>query len=118
MAVVYYDLETTGINPPDHQGVEIINIGARTGNLDFEVFIQPRGPIDPRATEVHGMFKDQYGRLKNRYNRIVRTADTAYAGLEMFLGWLKWVNCQYLVRFSSFVNYLSKTVRQSITGCP
>ena len=60
----------------------------------------------------------KWRRLKNRNNRIVRTADTAYAGLEMFLGFLKWANCQYLVRFSSLVNYLSKTVRQSITGCP
>ena len=27
MCVVYYDLETTGLNPPDHDGIEIISIG-------------------------------------------------------------------------------------------
>ena len=51
--VCYYDLETTGLNPPDHQGVEIISIAATTNQgrfnqrimPDFEVFMQPSGPI-------------------------------------------------------------------------
>ena len=119
MSVCYYDLETTGVNPPDHRGVEIIRIGATTSNGpwamgDFEVFIQPDGPIHPNATRVHGMYKDQYGRLTDRNHRIVSTADverpgfqSGFAGLEMFLHWLHQAECRFLVRFSSKVKYLS-----------
>ena len=116
MSVCYYDLETTGVNPPDHRGVEIIRIGATTSNGpwamgDFEVFIQPNGPIDPRATRYHGMFKRLGdGRLVNRSNRCLITADCerrglGFAGLEMFLHWLHQADCKFLVRFSSLVKY-------------
>ena len=127
-SVCYYDLETTGLNAPDHRGVEIISIGATTDHVwdttlngglhgDFNQFIQPRGPIDPHATRVHGMSKDHYGRLIDRNNRIVRT--TIFQPLDMFLYWLKKADCRFLVRFSSLVKYLlSKTVCQPISGCP
>ena len=115
MSVCYYDLETTGLG----QGVEIISIGATVSNGpwamgDFEVFIQPDGPIHPNATRVHGMYKDQYGRLTDRNDRIVSTAyverpgfQSGFAGLEMFLHWLHQAECRFLVRFSSKVKYLS-----------
>ena len=111
-SICYYDLETTGLNPKE---VEIISIGAISdqGNMGkFEVFMNPRGPIDPRATRVHGMSKDQYGRLVNRNNRVIRTADMdrpgfqpGFAGLEMFLNWLHQADCRFLVRFYFLVKY-------------
>ena len=112
MSVCYYDLETTGLG----QGVEIISIGATASNGPWaiQVFIQPDGPIHPNATRVHGMYKDQYGRLTDRNDRIVSTADverpgfqSGFAGLEMFLHWLHQAECRFLVRFSSKVKYLS-----------
>ena len=36
MSVVYYDLETTGLNPPHHRGIEIISIG----NVMFQLFLK------------------------------------------------------------------------------
>merc|ERR1712062_448060 len=102
MSVCYYDLETTGLG----QGVEIISIGATASNgpWAFQVFIQPDGPIHPNATRVHGMYKDQYGRLTDRNDRIVSTAyverpgfQSGFAGLEMFLHWLHQAECRFLV---------------------
>ena len=126
MSVCYYDLETTGLNPPDHQGVEIIKIGATTdrgreSKRDFEVFSQPRGPIDPRATEVHGFYKIN-GTLYSNSDRFpgpIIPPDIERPGLSlgMFLEWLHQADCRYLVRFSCLVKYFLKHL-QCFPGCP
>ena len=56
--IVYFDLETTGLNHPTQKGVGIVSIGAILGNKKFHRFMFPRYPITPRATEIHGIVKD------------------------------------------------------------
>ena len=102
MSLVYYDLETTGLNPPNHEGIEIISIGAIIAGSEegYEVFIHPEGGIQPGATNLNGFYKDQSGRLRNRQGELP-DAWTLKDGLTEFIGWLEEVDCRYLVSFIS-----------------
>ena len=57
VAGLAYDLETTGVGP----GAEIIQLAVHTCNSAkeeppaFAAYVLPRGPIDPGATQVHGL---------------------------------------------------------------
>lgn len=57
--LIYFDLETTGINHPDkHADIEIISIGATCkGHYDFSVNIMPQGDIQPGASMVNKITK-------------------------------------------------------------
>ena len=56
--VCYFDFETTGLNHPTEKGVGIVSIGAILGNKEFHRFMFPRYPINPKASEIHGIVKD------------------------------------------------------------
>ena len=56
--VVFFDLETTGLNhATKHKGVEIVSIGAisKRGRTFQQYVVPAQCPIHPRATAVHGM---------------------------------------------------------------
>ena len=95
MSIVYFDLETTGFQ----QSAEILQIGAipAGGQQEgFQDFIMPRGPINPNASRINGIYKDQNGRLRDRYGRNIRTNSLTNV-LGNFFGWLDSVQCRYLV---------------------
>ena len=97
--IVYYDLETTGLNPRNkHKGVEIISIGAvsRKGER-FLNFINPECSITAGATRINGFSHNHYGDLVDRDGDVVESAKDPQEGLEDFLDWLQTVGCRYLV---------------------
>ncbi|XP_078023858.1 DNA polymerase III PolC-type-like [Epinephelus lanceolatus] len=49
--IVFFDLETTGLDP----GCHIIQLSAVCGKREFNAYILPRRPISPRATELTGL---------------------------------------------------------------
>ena len=107
MVVVYYDLETTGLNV---QRDQIISIGAITENGDsFEKFIVPTCRIHKKATNIHGMAKDQRAnRLYDVNTRYYIDAEYPEEVLEEFMNWLWSKNASVLVahgnrRFDSVI---------------
>ena len=98
MVVVFYDLETTGLNNRKrHRGVQIVSIGAVTEyGATFHRYIIPTCPISVGATGVHGielidgrLFKD--GVLKHN-------ALDPHSGLSCFMEWLSSQNADCLVK--------------------
>ena len=77
MVVVYYDLETTGLNNQERQrGVQIVSIGAVTEyGATFHRYIIPTCEISEEATNVH-------------------------SGLTCFMDWLSSQNADCLVKFN------------------
>ena len=57
MTIIYYDLETTGLNNQNRQrGVQIVSIGAVTEHgATFHRYIIPTCQISDGATAVHGI---------------------------------------------------------------
>ena len=108
MVVVYYDLETTGLNVNRDQ---IVSIGAVTENGDeFEEYVVPTCRIHKNATKVHGIAKD------HRNNRIYDVNTRYYIDadddpenvLRRFMTWLWDNNATFLVahanlRFDSII---------------
>jgi len=102
MEIVYYDLETTGLNPSNKQkGIELLEIGAISCSLGltFQQYILPTTPIPSDATQVHGLFlkkkEDSSGELdfdrlyiKDKGGcREVEAVDKL-TGINRFLAWL------------------------------
>ena len=101
--IVYFDLETTGLNHRNrHEGVEIISIGAVSmRGQRFMNFIHPTCPIMPGATSVHGMTSNGMGQLIDKYGQVVDTVGPR-TGIRAFLHFLQEVGCQYLVAHNNF----------------
>lgn len=103
MEIIYYDLETTGLNPQNKQkGIELLEIGAISCTLGqtFQQYILPTTPIPGDATNVHGLFlkkKDDcsgewdyhslYIKEKGGGSRQVEAVDKV-TGIQRFLAWL------------------------------
>ncbi|KAL7402923.1 hypothetical protein ABVT39_021895 [Epinephelus coioides] len=49
--IVFFDLETTGLDPRCH----IIQLSAVCGEREFNAYILPRRPISPKASELTGI---------------------------------------------------------------
>ncbi|KAL7401693.1 hypothetical protein ABVT39_003407 [Epinephelus coioides] len=49
--IVFFDLETTGLDP----GCHIIQLSAVCGEREFNAYILPRRPISPKASELTGI---------------------------------------------------------------
>ncbi|XP_015125449.1 uncharacterized protein LOC107047212 [Diachasma alloeum] len=49
--VVFFDLETSGLDA----NCNILQIAAGTGSASFNIYIKPSKPIDPHATQAHGL---------------------------------------------------------------
>ncbi|XP_049429310.1 DNA polymerase III PolC-type-like isoform X1 [Epinephelus fuscoguttatus] len=49
--IVFFDLETTGLDPRCH----IIQLSAICGEREFNAYILPRRPISPKASELTGL---------------------------------------------------------------
>ncbi|XP_049429313.1 DNA polymerase III subunit epsilon-like isoform X2 [Epinephelus fuscoguttatus] len=53
--IVFFDLETTGLDP----GCHIIQLSAVCGEREFNAYILPRRPISPKASELTGITKSR-----------------------------------------------------------
>lgn len=88
--LVYFDLETTGLDHLNkHRNVEIVSIGAVTDDDEDEEFVVhmlPEGDISTGATRVHGFVKRK-GKLYFNGKR-VKDAVTQKEGLEKFASFL------------------------------
>ena len=103
MTVVYYDLETTGLNNENRQrGVQIVSIGAVTERgSTFHRYIIPTCKISAEATGIHGIKLRKNGRLvKNR--KWKENALHPKEGLQKFMDWLDSKNAQCLVSYFTF----------------
>ena len=98
MVVVYYDLETTGLNTQERQrGVQIVSIGAVTEyGATFHRYIIPTCEISEEATNIHGIFKE--GRLLFKDGVYKPNALDPHSGLTCFMDWLSSQNADCLVK--------------------
>ena len=88
MVVIYYDLETTGLNNFRRQrGVQIVSIGAVTEyGATFHRYIMPTCKISKGATNIHGIYKENGFLMKN--GRVLENALDPQSGLICFIDWL------------------------------
>jgi len=88
MKLVYFDLETTGINfPMQHKGVEIVSIGAVCEEETFHVEMIPTTEIQRGASVVNG-YKKEEGKLLYRGKEVVEAMQPKDA-IEQFLDFLE-----------------------------
>ena len=88
MKLVYFDLETTGINfPMQQQGVEIVSIGAVCEEEKFHVEMIPTTEIQRGASVVNG-YKKEEGKLLYRGKEVVEAMQPKDA-IEQFLDFLE-----------------------------
>ena len=99
MSVIYFDLETTGINNANgHRGVQILAIGAVSEyGATFHRYLYPECEIDPRATNVHGIQLTDGRLYKNGV--LKQNAVDQITGLELFMDWLQDQDANCLVTF-------------------
>ena len=92
--VVYFDLETTGLNHrTQHSGVQIISIGAVTSRTQtFETYILPTCPISQSSSDIHGITLED-GELVDKDGYILQAQDPQ-DGLMAFMEWLENVGCE------------------------
>ena len=97
MNLVYYDLETTGLNNRERQkGVQIVSIGAVTDSgATFHRYIVPTCGIESRASEIHGIYKED-GRLF-KDGVLKQNALEPQSGISCFMDWLESQNGGILV---------------------
>ena len=90
MKIVYFYLETTGINNKSKpENVEIIEIGAHYENKMFHRYIVPNGQITRKSTDVHGLSKR--GNVLHHRNKgeIFYAEKNPRKGLQKFVNWLQ-----------------------------
>ncbi len=95
MVVVFYDLETTGINHKRrHAGVQILSIGAVTSNgYRFRTYMRPTCKISRSATAKHGLiFREDVDDLQRITDSQRMDAKDAIDGLEKFMAYLRRVS--------------------------
>lgn len=71
MRIIYYDLETTGLQPlTGCDGIEIVQIGAismHRGQRDlFDDYLLPTMEVTEQATKIHGL---TYHHLRNKWEQ-------------------------------------------------
>ena len=89
--IVYFDLETTGIDhSTQHDGVQICSIAASTSNCStvhkFKYSLTPTCNFQTGATRLNGM-KLIDGKLY-KHNQPVKNAVNIKIGLKKFLEWI------------------------------
>ena len=114
MTVVYYDLETTGLNHYERQrGVQIVSIGAVTENgAQFHRYLIPTCGISEGATEVHGITKIDGEIYKNGW--LKPNALRPRAGLQAFMDWLESEDAQCLVSHNN-LNFDSIVLKNAMS---
>ena len=99
MTIIYYDLETTGLNNENRQrGVQIVSIGAVTEHGSrFHRYLIPTCQISPEASSIHGIELINGRLFKNGdwKDNALRPKD----GLQLFMNWLDSKDAQCLVSF-------------------
>ena len=91
--VVFYDVETTGLD----RSAQIVSIGAVTQNGEtFHIYIVPTCNINRRASEVHGIYKQNGHLFKDGI--LIHNALDPHSGLSCFMGWLASQSCKILPR--------------------
>ena len=100
MTIIYYDLETTGLNNQNrHRGVQIVSIGAVTEHGSrFHRYIIPTCQITAEATAIHGIRLRKDGRLFKK-RKWKQNALYPKDGLQLFMNWLDSKNAKVLVSF-------------------
>lgn len=95
MKIVYYDLETTGLNfnripRLNRLGVQVVSIGAyfKKDEKKFMNYMVPTVQIDPNATKINGMTLNDDGEL-TKNGSVVKDAVTIMKGLQDFLSFLE-----------------------------
>ena len=98
MVVVFYDLETTGLNNRKrHRGVQIVSIGAVTEyGATFHKYFMPTCEISEGATKVHGMYIHKYIGLLFKEGLLMDAVEPK-SGLSCFMDWLSSQNADCLV---------------------
>ena len=97
--IIYYDLETTGLNPRQKQkGIEILQLGAISDTIGetFQQYMLPTTPIPWTATNVHGLFlkkkegETDWSSLYIKEDGSSRKVDAVdkETGLKRFVDWL------------------------------
>ena len=116
MVVVYYDLETTGLNNRERQkGVQIVSIGAVTENgATFHRYIIPTCEISRGATNIHGIYKEDGLLFKDGI--IKQNALDPHSGLSCFMDWLASRNVKLLVNIISIIGNEKSRIFFSISG--
>ena len=87
--IVYFDLETTGINhSTQHEGVQICSIAAASifHRKKFKSFLTPTCNFQSGATRINGM-KLINGKLY-KHNQPVQNAVKIKKGLQNFFEWI------------------------------
>lgn len=89
--IVYFDLETTGIDhSTQHDGVQICSIAASTSNCStvhkFKYSLTPTCNFQTGATRLNGM-KLIDGKLY-KHNQPVKNAVSMKKGLQKFMEWI------------------------------
>ena len=114
MTVVYYDLETTGLNKYGRQrGVQIVSIGAVTEfGSQFHRYIIPTCGISSGATQIHGISKINGEIYKNGWlkSNALRPRD----GLQTFMNWLESENVECLVAHNN-LNFDSIVLKNAMS---
>ncbi len=92
VVAVFYDLETTDLRPEvDHEGVQIVSIGAVTSSrrARFERYLYPTCRIEPGATRIHGLVRDRnHGDLYSQNSGNYMDAVSMTEGLNGFMQFL------------------------------
>jgi len=104
MIVIYYDLETTGLNLQKDQicqisavsEADIIETGIRIpgflpGQMEsnpFDIYLRPEVEFNSKASEINGMTTDQHGNLFKNGQEVQQATDMKM-GLELFLEYLE-----------------------------
>lgn len=107
--VVFYDVETTGLD----RSAQIVSIGAVTQNGEtFHIYIVPTCNINRRASEVHGIYKQNGHLFKDGI--LIRNALDPHSGLSCFMGWLESQSCKILVKIPINIYFLKSSSLKKI----
>jgi hypothetical protein len=87
LKLVYFDLETTHFKPPENpEVVQIMSIGAISGDKEFVQYMIPTCEVDPTSGKINGM-KIQDGKLFLNGEEVEK-AVAIKRGLSMFMDFL------------------------------
>ena len=82
--IVFFDLETTGINVATDRIVEISMLKIHPNGMEETrtYLVNPRKPIPPETTEIHGI-KDEHVADKPKFNEIAQEVNVFIKGCDL-----------------------------------
>ena len=95
LRLIFFDLETTGVNPEsNHDGIQICSIAASFVDLEdgqdhsqlFEAYFKPTCDIQPEASKVNGM--EMRGNDLFMGGKLVEEALQIDDGIQSFITWI------------------------------